>query len=66
MFVCLCKGITDHEIRDAASEGAVTFRQLQQRLEVSTQCGSCEEEARAILAEFRQQRVDDSMFYAAV
>ncbi len=65
MFVCLCKGITDHDIRDAIDEGATSFRALQKRLGVSTQCGSCECEAREVLAEYKQMQREESLFYAA-
>lgn len=37
MYVCLCRGITDTQIRKGKSE----FRQLKQSLEVGAQCGKC-------------------------
>lgn len=39
MYVCLCRGITDNQIRKAVQAGKTEFRQLKQSLEVGTQCG---------------------------
>jgi bacterioferritin-associated ferredoxin len=68
MFVCLCKGVTERHIREAIGEGEVSFDRLQQRLGVSSQCGTCEEETRAILMEYaaHAQAAPDGLFYAAV
>ena len=49
MFVCLCKSVTDHEIRDAVDMGVGNFEEMQQRLEVSTVCGSCSCEVKQIM-----------------
>ena len=51
MYVCLCKGITDRAIAKAVAAGACSFNEVQDALGVSTQCGSCEQLARAIVAE---------------
>lgn len=49
MFVCLCKSITDHEIRTAVDQGVRSFDDMQSRLEVSTVCGSCTCEVKQIM-----------------
>ena len=49
MFVCLCKSITDHQIRDAVEEGVTSFESMQAHLSVSTQCGSCACEVKDIM-----------------
>ncbi len=49
MFVCLCKSVTDHEIRAAVDEGVTSFDAMQDRLEVSTVCGACTCEVKQIL-----------------
>ena len=36
MYVCLCRGITDNQIRKAVQAGKTEFRQLKQSLEVGT------------------------------
>ena len=41
MYVCLCKGITDGDIKRSMDEGAGSFREVRERLGVSTVCGSC-------------------------
>jgi bacterioferritin-associated ferredoxin len=41
MYVCLCKGITDSQIRDAVYDGADSFRDVRQQLGIGTQCGKC-------------------------
>ncbi|MGL5073155.1 MAG: (2Fe-2S)-binding protein, partial [Aeromonas salmonicida] len=41
MYVCLCRGITDTQIRKAVQAGKSEFRQLKQSLEVGAQCGKC-------------------------
>jgi len=53
MYICLCNGITDREIRDAASLGASSLADLQAALGVATQCGRCSDCARDVLAECR-------------
>ena len=49
MFVCLCKSVTDHQIRDAVEEGVTSFDAMQQRLQVSTACGSCSCEVKRVI-----------------
>lgn len=41
MYVCLCKGVTDRQIRRAIEEGADSLRALRAELGVMTQCGKC-------------------------
>lgn len=41
MYVCVCHGVTDRQIRNAVCAGACTMRQLSQELGVNTQCGKC-------------------------
>mgnify|MGYP002781191140 CR=1 FL=1 len=42
MYVCLCHGIRDRELRDAVERGADTFEALQAHTGVSTCCRTCE------------------------
>jgi len=49
MFVCLCKSITDHEIRAAVDQGVHTFDDMQAHLDVSSVCGSCSCEVKQIM-----------------
>lgn len=41
MYVCICKNVTDHRIRDAVEDGARSWREVQQRTGCGTQCGKC-------------------------
>ncbi|MDM5092765.1 MULTISPECIES: bacterioferritin-associated ferredoxin [Aeromonas] len=50
MYVCLCRGITDNQIRKAVQAGKTEFRQLKQSLEVGAQCGKCVRMAMEIIA----------------
>lgn len=53
MYVCLCVGVTDREIRKAADNGVSSMRQLGKELGVGRQCGRCAGTAREILKESR-------------
>lgn len=53
MYVCLCTGVTDREIREAAENGISSMRQLGKELGVGRQCGRCACTAREILRESR-------------
>ena len=41
MYVCLCKGITDSQIKDAVYSGATDLRSVRKQLGVMSQCGKC-------------------------
>lgn len=49
MYVCLCKGVTDGQIRAEVEEGAATLREVSRRLGVATQCGKCAGCARQVI-----------------
>ncbi|MAA65158.1 MAG: (2Fe-2S)-binding protein [Alteromonadaceae bacterium] len=51
MYVCLCQGVTDTQIRQAAEEGCRSMRQLGKEMGVGRQCGRCASTAREILRE---------------
>lgn len=51
MYVCLCKGITDREIKSAIDNGACSMGQLRKKLGVASQCGKCSTSARELLQE---------------
>lgn len=51
MYVCICNGVTDSEIREAAENGVNSMRQLGKELGVGRQCGRCACTAREILRE---------------
>ncbi len=49
MYVCLCKGVTDHRIRAEVEAGAQSLRDVSRRLGIATQCGKCASCAREII-----------------
>ncbi len=49
MYVCLCKAVTDRQIRETISEGATTFAEIRRQLGVATQCGKCCQQAKSIV-----------------
>ncbi|MGD8175343.1 bacterioferritin-associated ferredoxin [Marinimicrobium sp. ARAG 43.8] len=51
MYVCVCKGITDHQIKDAVYSGADTLGKLRKSLGVATQCGKCACHTREVIRE---------------
>ena len=51
MYVCLCRGIADQDIKDAIANGAETYREIRDQLDLGTCCGRCVPEARAIISE---------------
>lgn len=51
MYVCICKSVTDSQIRTAISKGACSMRALCQNLGACSQCGKCAEH---VLSELRQ------------
>lgn len=51
MYVCVCRAVSDREIRRAVAEGARSMRDLRQRLGVCSDCGKCGPCARSVLAE---------------
>ena len=51
MYVCICNGITDRDIRHAAAEGVRTLGELQRRTGCAGTCGSCADLAEQVLHE---------------
>ncbi len=51
MYICLCHGITDRQIRDAVSGGCCSFREVRTSLKVGTQCGKCACTAKGLVRE---------------
>ena len=54
MIVCVCRRISDHQIRQAVRDGAQTLDCLQFELGVATQCGRCAECACQVMHEEKQ------------
>jgi bacterioferritin-associated ferredoxin len=41
VYVCICNGVTDHEIRQAAAAGCGSMTELTMRTGCGAACGSC-------------------------
>jgi bacterioferritin-associated ferredoxin len=41
MYVCLCQGVTDGQIRAAIYDGCCSYRAVRETLGVASQCGKC-------------------------
>ncbi len=53
MIVCVCRRISDHQIREAAADGARSLECLKFELGVATQCGRCADCASRVLSDAR-------------
>ena len=60
MYICLCKGVTDSQIRQAVCQGACSIRELRQRLGVASQCGKCGHCAQSLLRQTRMAITEDA------
>jgi len=49
MYVCLCRGITDGQIREAVAGGCCNYKQVRQSLGLATQCGKCACDAKGVV-----------------
>ncbi|MCK7593600.1 (2Fe-2S)-binding protein [Pseudomarimonas salicorniae] len=62
MYVCLCYGVSESDVRRAAAEGAVSLGDLAARTGCATNCGSCAASAEAILAEYHGPQTAPRVF----
>ncbi len=65
MYVCMCHGITDHDIHREAAGGVASFAELQARTGCGDCCGCCQDEALATFDQARQQVFCQLPFAAA-
>ena len=56
VYVCICNGVTDHQIREAADNGCSSVAELTMRTGCGSNCGSCLEMAGELLARARAAR----------
>ena len=66
MYVCICKGITDTQIRAAVQDGASSVRDVRNTLGVASQCGKCGIITRDIVRESLNDLAEsnEQLFYA--
>ena len=61
MYVCLCKAITDTDIREAVDQGAVHVGHLAERCGLGTGCGRCQDTAEQLI----EEHLAESLAFAA-
>ncbi len=68
MYVCICRQITEDQIRDLCrkSGGAANFADMRRQLGVSLDCGKCGSHARSILREYHRSAAFDPALATAV
>lgn len=64
MYVCICKSVTDKQIRRAAANGVDNLYELREALGVASGCGTCADMAESIL-EDANQRFEPRMYVPA-
>jgi bacterioferritin-associated ferredoxin len=57
MYVCICNGITDSDIRSAADAGARNLQDLSAMTGCATSCGTCADVAVALLRDRERSRI---------
>lgn len=66
MYVCLCKGITDNQIREAVATVGTHYGQVREHLGFASQCGNCANHAREIFNQAVVETLDgEPLYYAA-
>jgi len=50
MIICVCKAVSDRQIRAAVRDGATSLRDISRELGVGTCCGKCVPDAKAALS----------------
>ena len=62
MYVCICKAVTEKQIRRAAAQGVDNLYELRESLGVSSGCGSCADMAQEILREHQPRQSQPSLY----
>ena len=57
MYVCICKAVSDQDIKEAVASGAEDLADIQARLGAATGCGTCVEYANEVIHEALTQKL---------
>lgn len=57
MYVCICHGVTESQVRRAADEGCRDLHELTMRTGAGASCGSCMDLAAEIISDQVKMRV---------
>ena len=55
MYVCICNGVTEQQVRDAADAGCASVAELTMRTGAGANCGSCLDMAADMIAEMQSE-----------
>ena len=66
MYVCICKSVTDKQIRRAAAKGVDNLYELREELGVASGCGTCADVANEILRESADRRSKPRMYIPSI
>ncbi len=55
MYICVCKAITDSQLRTAIDSGVCSHRQLIECFGVGKDCGKCNKEVQQLLKQNSEQ-----------
>jgi len=55
VYVCICNGVTDRQIREAVDNGCSSVSELTMRTGCGATCGSCLEMASAMMDDMRAE-----------
>ncbi|MCO5099636.1 MAG: (2Fe-2S)-binding protein [Burkholderiaceae bacterium] len=56
MIVCICRGVSDREIRAVVSQGASSFAEVRAELGTGECCGKCSRQVRELIDEHAPAR----------
>lgn len=65
MYICICKAVTEGQIREAIRSGAGTRKEITACLKAGTACGKCNPEIRALLGRGRPESQPPARRHAA-
>lgn len=51
MYICVCKSVTDGQLRSTVSSGAMSMRDVRRQLDVCSGCGKCGPRVRQLFDE---------------
>lgn len=54
MYVCICKAVTEDQIRDAVQSGCDSVQKIQDHLGVIYNCGKCAEQVAELIGEYSE------------
>ena len=55
MYICICNGVTERQLKECALSGAKSLDELAFQLGVGTGCGRCRDCARGVLREIHAE-----------